>query len=79
MSKAIIERPVKSVRRWATTSETADYLQVGERTVRRMIADGIIPAHRVSRRLVRIDLNEVDDAFAVIPSAAVAVRGGGAA
>lgn len=64
-----------AIRRWATTRQTATYLQVGERTVRRMIADGHITAHRMGRRLVRIDLAEVDHAFSVLPSGAALVRG----
>lgn len=66
------------LRRWATTRETAAYLHIGERTVRRMVADGHIVAHRIGRRLVRIDLNEVDEAFRVLPSAGTATssRGG---
>ncbi len=66
-------------RRWATTSETAEYLGCGERTVRRMVAAGLVPAYRVNARLLRIDLNEVDTALSTpIPSAATPVRGGGA-
>jgi excisionase family DNA binding protein len=68
---------VTRTRRWATTFETATYLQCGERTVRRMIADGRIPAYRVNARLVRLDLDEVDAAITgqAMQSAATAVRG----
>lgn len=69
---------VAPARRWATTSETAEYLGCGERTVRRMIASGHIRAYRVNARLLRIDLNEADDAIAArcIPSAATPAKTG---
>ena len=50
-------------RRWATIGETAQYLGVIPRTVRAMIQDGRITAYRLGSRVVRVDLNEVDQAF----------------
>lgn len=74
------ENPVNGrTRRWVSTLKTAEYLGCGERTVRRMIAGGQIPAYRVNARLLRIDLNEVDATLSTpIPSATPPVRGGGA-
>ncbi|MGC4960072.1 excisionase family DNA-binding protein [Gordonia sp. DT101] len=48
-----------SRRRYATINQTAEYLGVTDRTVRQMIADGRLRGYR-NRRLIRLDLNEVD-------------------
>jgi excisionase family DNA binding protein len=47
-------------RRWASIDYTAEYLGVHKVTVKNMIAHGRITAYRLGRRVVRIDLNEVD-------------------
>ncbi len=61
-------------RRWATKYETAAHLKCSPRSVVRMKAAGHIRGYRVGG-LVRYDLNEVDQALALIPSAATpAVR-----
>ena len=49
-----------SGRRWASIHETAEYLRITTRTVRQMEADGRITVYRLSPRIVRCDLNEVD-------------------
>jgi len=50
-------------RRYITIQEAADYLQISDRTVRRLIADGELTGYRMgrSRRLIRVDLNEIDE------------------
>ena len=58
-------------RRYATLQEAAKYLAVTDRTIRQMIADGRLTGYRNGRRLVRVDLDEID--------AAMEVFGGGAA
>jgi excisionase family DNA binding protein len=50
-------------RRYAKIGEAADYLQVTDRTVRQMIADGRLTGYRSGTRLVRVDLNEIDGAM----------------
>lgn len=50
-------------RRYVKISEAADYLQVTERTVRQMIADGRLIGYRSGKRLIRLDLNEIDAAM----------------
>ncbi|GLE52325.1 excisionase family DNA-binding protein [Mycobacterium montefiorense] len=50
-------------RRYAKIAEAADYLQVTDRTIRQMIADGRLTGYRSGGRLVRIDLNELDAAM----------------
>ncbi|WP_280829369.1 excisionase family DNA-binding protein [Mycobacterium sp. OTB74] len=50
-------------RRYVKLAEAAKYLGVTERTVRQMIADGRLTGYRNGRRLVRLDLNEIDAAM----------------
>ncbi|MBR7193730.1 excisionase family DNA-binding protein [Gordonia sp. SCSIO 19800] len=50
-------------RRWASINTTADYLGVSDRTIRQMIADGRICGYRNGRKVIRVDLNEVDAAM----------------
>ena len=58
-------KPIHSVvqRRYAKLKEAATYLQVTERTIRQMIADGRLTGYRSGTRLVRVDLNELDAAM----------------
>lgn len=50
-------------RRYITVAEAAKYLQISDRTVRRLIADGELNGYRMgqSSRVVRIDLNDIDE------------------
>jgi excisionase family DNA binding protein len=50
-------------RRYITIAKTADYLQISDRTVRRLIADSELTGYRMgrSRRVIRVDLNEIDE------------------
>jgi len=50
-------------RRYITVAETAEYLQISPRTVRRLITDGELTGYRMgsARRTIRVDLNEVDE------------------
>lgn len=57
-------------RRWASIQDTADYLGVAERTVRQMISDGRLSAYRNGRKMIRLDLNEVDAAMKPVGGAA---------
>lgn len=50
-------------RRYVTIAEAAEYLTVTDRTIRAMIADGRLTGYRNGRRLVRLDLNEIDAAM----------------
>jgi excisionase family DNA binding protein len=52
-----------SRRRYVKIAEAAAYLQVTDRTVRQMIADGRLTGYRSGNRLVRVDLNEIDAAM----------------
>lgn len=46
--------------RWASVQETAHYLGIHRSTVRRWISSGDLLAYRSGRRLLRLDLNQVD-------------------
>lgn len=50
-------------RRWASIQDTAEYLKVTTRTVRTMVSDGRLIGYSCGKRLVRLDLNEVDAAM----------------
>jgi excisionase family DNA binding protein len=62
-------------RRYASLSDAAEYIGVNERTIRRHIADGSLTGYRLGSRLVRVDLNELEQALRPIPT----VGSGGAA
>lgn len=60
-------RPNRAARRhYVKVAEAADYLQVTDRTIREMMADGRLTAYRCGSRFVRLDLDEID--AAMIPS-----------
>jgi len=50
-------------RRYITIADAAEYLQISDRTVRRLIADGELTGYRIGRssRLIRVDLDEIDE------------------
>ncbi|WP_304113662.1 AlpA family transcriptional regulator [Mycolicibacterium bacteremicum] len=50
-----------SRRRYATLEQAGEYLGLTPRTIRQMIADGRLTGYRHGPRIVRVDLNEVDD------------------
>jgi excisionase family DNA binding protein len=54
--------------RYASLSDAAEYIGVNEKTVRRRIADGTLIGYRLGGRLLRVDLNEVDQALRPIPT-----------
>ena len=60
--------PTSAPRRYASIAEAAAYLDVSQKTIRRMVAAGRIHAYRVSGRVISVDLNELD-AIQPIPTA----------
>ena len=60
--------PASSGRRYASLSDAAEYIGVNEKTVRRRIADGTLIGYRLGGRLLRVDLNELDQALRPIPA-----------
>jgi len=63
-------RPVNTStpRRWADLDAAAAYFHCSTKTVRRMISRGEITGYRVGSRMVRVDLNELDDLARPIPA-----------
>lgn len=47
-------------RRYVSVTAAAEYLDVSTRTIRQMISDGRLTAYRNGRKLVRLDLHEID-------------------
>lgn len=63
-------RPLASARpRWATLTEAEDYTGVPFRTLRRWIAQGILPGYRIGPRAVRVRLEDLDKLARRIPAA----------
>ena len=56
-------------KRLASIDEAAAYCGVHPRTIRRRISDGTIHGVTVGKKLVRVDLNEVDERLQPIPTA----------
>ena len=46
--------------RWVSPDGAADYLKVTRKTIYNMCDDGRLTRHYLGRRIVRIDLNEID-------------------
>jgi excisionase family DNA binding protein len=44
-----------------TVAQTAKYLQISEKTVRRLISDGRLPASKISNRTWRIKTSDIDE------------------
>ena len=56
-----VTKTLESPRRWASLTLGADHIGVSSKTMRRMIASGQITGYRIGSRLVRVDLNELDE------------------
>lgn len=50
-------------RQFITIAQAAEYLNVCQRTVRLMIADGRLVGYRLNDRFIRLDRNEIDEAM----------------
>jgi len=51
--------PVYSIESVLTVHETAQLLRVSQRTIRRWIADGRLPASRLTNRVIRIYYHDI--------------------
>ena len=63
-------------RRLATVAQAAEYAACSPKTVRRYISAGTLTGYRMGKRLIRVDLNELDRLLRPIPSARSAAAGG---
>ena len=54
-------------RRFISLGEAAAYLDINERTLRRLIANGQLTGYRLGSRLVRVDLDQLDALLRPIP------------
>jgi excisionase family DNA binding protein len=63
MASAALERHPK-----ISVAEAADQRGCSQRTIRRWIAAGILPAYRVGPRLIRIDPRDLDRMARRIPA-----------
>lgn len=50
----------RTLRRPATAAQAAEHYGVCLRTVRRWIASGELPSYRIGRKLIRVDLDDVE-------------------
>jgi excisionase family DNA binding protein len=55
-----IPRTSDPQRRLVSLDACAAYLGLSRKTVRRYVASGVLPAYRVGRRALRVDLDVVD-------------------
>lgn len=54
---------------YISQQEAADRWSVSVDTIRRLIAAGRLTGHRLNRRVIRVDVQELDACFRPIPSA----------
>lgn len=54
---------------WLTVPQACAQMQVGQRTLRRWIAEGQLPAYRMGDQLIRIRASDLDVMCRPIPSA----------
>ncbi len=53
---------------YITQEAAAERWSVSVQTIRRLISNGRIVGHRLNRRIIRVDLREVDACFKQIPT-----------
>lgn len=64
-----MSRAEKPKPRWASLTTAAEYYDCSVKTIRRYIADGMLPGHRVPNdKTIRVDLNDLDALGKRIPS-----------
>lgn len=55
-------------RNYEATRSAADRIGVSEKTLRRWIAEGRLRGYRLGPRMLRVDADEVDALFEVVPT-----------
>jgi excisionase family DNA binding protein len=73
MSRTLAPNKPEVSRKWAPLEQGAAHIGVSTKTLRRLIASGRVTGYRMGTRLIRVDLNELDNLLTEIPTA-----GGGA-
>ncbi len=59
--------PKSRPRKWITIPEAAEHIGIHPRTLERMITAGELPGYKIGKKIVRVDLNEIDAAIAGRP------------
>lgn len=57
-----------AARRLASINQAAEYAACNPKTIRRRISDGSLTGYRMGKRLIRVDLNEMDALMRPIPT-----------
>jgi len=57
-----------SISRLVSMSEAAEHLGICERTMRRYVAEGRVRAFKLGPKIVRFDVNDLDDLLTPIPN-----------
>ena len=61
--------PAKRIQRaYIGITEAAIYLDIAPKTVRKLIADGKLPAYRLGERVVKVKLADLDAVLTPIPN-----------
>jgi excisionase family DNA binding protein len=69
--------PPKQIQRgYIGITEAAIYLDVAPKTIRKLIADGKLPAYRLGRRVLKVRLADLDGVLTPIPNGAVLPKAG---
>ena len=50
----------RKMSRWLTVNETADYLKLSPRSIRRYLQDGVIPKYKLPTGTIRIERRDLD-------------------
>lgn len=64
-----ISVPTAPASRWIPQDEAVEYIGVTDRTLRRYVAEGKLPAYRLGTRLLRFKQADLDNLLRPIPTA----------
>ena len=65
---ASVQEGVQYHQRLASIQEAAAYGAVSEKTIRRYISDGTLHGYRLGKKLLRVDLSEIDRLLKPVPT-----------
>ena len=72
-------RAPAQTKHYVSLDDAAEHLDVSVRTLRRFIASGDLTGYRAGKKIIRVDLNEVDAMLRPIPTAEPTEPPGGSA